>query len=286
MINSHKKIRGASLHNIKFTLKESHQQLNTDYISTILSGDLAAYRINNFLSLEHCKKISENFWNSPNKIARAGYGQDGVEGYLIGASHIEKDTQKYLNEVQQYQSAVALLYKDTLNPLTIFREKLTQAWGNRINIRPAELNGLSAGHSKAVYWNNPGQFILEPHDDLAQLRDHRQSDFEIQNISRVMAVNFYPQVAADSGQLQIWNIEPDDDTRADLNLSFSGFPYSYELLKEFENLTISINTGDMCIINGNLIHAVLKGKQMLNKNRLLITCFMGLKSDNELIWWT
>ncbi len=286
MIDSHKKISGSTLLASQFRLQESNEILDSDYVEAILAGDLAAYRVNNFLPKAECQKITHNFWNSSDKVARVGYGIDGVEGYFIGASHIEKTTQQYLNEVIHFQSALDNLFKNTVNPLDVFRHKIAQAWQDRIELRPAQCEEFCAGNSKAVYWNNPGYFILEPHDDLAQLRDPRQSNFEIQQISRVMAVNFYPQMTAESGQLQIWNIEPDEDARARLNLTYSGFPYPKELLTDFESLIIPIKVGDLCIINGNLIHAVLRGVQMLHKNRLLITCFMGLNANRELIWWT
>ena len=36
----------------------------------------------------------------------------------------------------------------------------------------------------------------------------------------------------------------------------------------------------------HLVHAVVRGNATSPKSRLLLTCFMGLNSSNELIWWT
>jgi hypothetical protein len=102
-----------------------------------------------------------------------------------------------------------------------------------------------------------------------------------------MAVNFYAEVPMNSGHLKLWNIEPDDDARANLGLTYSGFPYPAELLDEFQSIIIPIETGDLCVVNGHLVHAVVRGNStVLSKNRLLITFFMGLINNNELIWWT
>lgn len=281
MIKSDQKITGISMPEGHFEIYESCKTIEADRITKILNGQLAAYQIHEYLSLEECQKITHNFWASPGKTPRFGYGEDGVEGYFIGASHIEKTTLEYLQESQKYASSVEDLYKNTVNPLTLFRNSL------HVQSRAAQLNGLSAGHSKAVYWNNTGHFLLEPHDDLAQLRDPRQQGFEIQQVSRVMAVNFYPSVALNSGQLKIWNIEPDDHAREQLGLMYSGYPYPAELLDDYNSIIISIEAGDLCIINGNLIHAVLRGNpQSSLKSRLLITAFMGFNHCNELIWWT
>jgi len=283
-----KKIVGNVMPKHKFQLQESYKTLNIDFVLDVLNGNLTAYRVLEYLPRNHCQKITANFWNSSNKVHRMGYGDDGVEAYYIGASHIEKDTDRYLDDVQKCELFVNSLYDGAANPLDIFRESLRSVVEiKQIEVRAAQHNNMYAGHSKAVYWNNSGHFILEPHDDLAQLTDPRQKGFEIQEVSRVMAVNFYPSVAINSGQLKIWNIEPSEESRKQLNLTYSGFPYPVDLLSDFESMVIPVETGDLCVINGNLIHAVLRGdRQSSLKNRLLITCFMGFKNQHQLVWWT
>ena len=279
-------ITGISMPNKGFRIHETYKKIDITSVSKVLNGELAAYCIHDFLEIEQCTKIVENFWNCPKKSARYGVGEDGVEGYFIGASHIEKTTEKYLQEAQDYASAIENLYLNTINPLDKFRKSLLTN-SHYTNVRPAQHNGLLAGNSKAVYWNNLGNFLLEPHDDLAQLSDPLQNGFEIQQATRVMAINFYPQVPKNTGQLKIWNIEPYQKARDELNLTYSGFPYPAELLTEFQNLIIPVQTGDLCVINGNLIHAVIRGSNnSLPKDRLLISCFMTYNSNNELIWWT
>ena len=132
-----------------------------------------------------------------------------------------------------------------------------------------------------------GEFLLEPHDDFAQLKAPAQKNFEIQQATRVMAVNFYAKVPVNSGQLKFWNIELDEATRTRLGLTCSGFPYPAELLNQFQSIIIPVETGDLCVVNGHLVHAALRGdSKVLSKNRLLITFFMGFNNDKELIWWT
>lgn len=287
MTKSARKLTGLSLSKERFRLHETNKSIDTASAFAVLKGSLAAYRIQGFLPNEDCKRIVENFWTSEKKAPRLGYGEDGVEGYFLGASHIEKTTHEYLEEAYSFKQAVKNLYHDTINPIAVFRETLVSGNENKINIRPARFNGLPAGDSKAVYWSSLGDFLLQPHDDLAQLRDPRQNGFEIQQAKRVMAVNFYADVPKNAGQLKIWNIEPDDISRAALDLTYSGFPYPPELLNEFESITIPVEAGDLCVINGNLIHAVIRGDQTASsKKRLLVTCFIAANENNELIWWT
>jgi hypothetical protein len=286
MIKTNKRITGSSVAESAFRVHETSQSLDVAKVFDVLRGDLAAYHVIGFVPPDACRRIADNFWASTEKVPRAGDGDDGVEGYLIGASHYGKPTLQYLEEASGFENALKNVYAGTINPGLIFKDALRSRDGKPINVRPARLNGLSAGDSKAVHWTGSGHFLLEPHDDLAQLRGPEQRDFEIQQADRVLAVNIYAEVPSNSGQVQLWNIEPDDETRADLDLTYVGFPYPAELLTEYPSMIIPVETGDLCVFNGNLVHAVLRGNTTSPKKRLLITFFMAFNHDHELIWWT
>jgi hypothetical protein len=279
-----RRITGASLATEAFRVHETAAAIDLASIVDVLRGNLAAYQVHGFVPLPDCQQIVANFWASPGRVPRYGEGEDGVEAYLIGASHYGKPTMTYLHEALACKDHVEGLYAGVVNPVTAFREMVAVEAG--MQVRAASLNGLPAGDSKAVYWNNTGTFLLEPHDDLAQVKDPIQADFEIQQVNRVMAVNIYAAVPEGSGQLRVWNVEPDDETLHELGLSGVGFPYPPELLEDFPSITIAVETGDLCIINGNMVHAVVRGQTATPRNRLLLTCFMGLNFRNELIWWT
>ncbi len=285
-MNIAKRITGTSFPENIFRLHETEKFLDVSKVFEILSGKLAAYRIRGFVDRDVCAQIAENFWASAKKVPRVGVGDDGVEGYFIGASHYGKPTQQYLEEARGFENAVQSVYTGTANPGLLFKQALASGNGHPIEVRPARSNGLSAGDSKAIYWTGSGTFLLEPHEDLAQLRGPEQNDFEIQEITRVLAVNIYAEVSANTGQVQIWNVEPDDEARAELGLTHVGFPYPPELLTDFSNFIVPVETGDLCLFNGNLVHGVLRGEMTASKRRLLITFFMGQKNDREIIWWT
>ncbi|AOM39975.1 hypothetical protein A9255_04945 [Xenorhabdus hominickii] len=281
-------LTGIKLTASEFVIHETEGHIAIDTVDALLNGHLAACRIRNFLSWEQRKKIIDNFWRSSARKPRYGEGIDGVEGYFLGASHIEKTTFEYLKEAEYFHSAIDELFQGAINPLERFVDQLNESRSeNLLHIRPATYQGIPAGNAKAVYWNNSGEFLLLPHDDLAQLSDPLQSGFEIQCVQRVMAVNFYAEVPQGGGQLKVWNIDPDVASRSAFGLTHSGFPYPAELLEEHESMVIDITPGDLILLNGNLVHAVLTGNaNQLQEKRLLITCFMGIHKDGDLIWWT
>ncbi len=287
MIQTTRRMTGTSLCEESFGLHETDRSLDAARIFEVLMGNLAAYRIRGFVPENACRRISKNFWSSSEKVARAGDGEEGVEGYFIGASHYGKSTREYVEAVRQCKGAVESLYDGTIDPGGEFRAALRSHAGELVELRAARSDGYVAGDMKAVHWTGSGKFLLEPHDDLAQLSSPEQSDFEIQRADRVMAVNIYVQVPENSGQVQLWNIAPDDETRADLGLTHVGFPYPAPLLSDIPSMVIPVEKGDLLVFNGNLVHGVLRGNSTSSNRRLVLTFFMALiREQTELIWWT
>jgi hypothetical protein len=271
-------ITGRLLTDGKFRVHETVGIIDAEAAMAVVNGELAAYHIRRFMSAKTCDCIVRNFWSSPARVPRP----DGVDGFFIGAYHYAKTTKAYLEQAATSRPGVESLYTGTINPAEELRTCVGKgAVARHIRMRPAGAYGMSAGEMRALCWTNAGAFLLEPHDDLAQLRAPMQRDFEIQKVRTVVAANLYPEVPPGEGQLKIWNIQPDEKARERLRLDYTGFPYPPELLEGYESLTINVETGDACLANGGQIHAVLQG----TSRRLLLTFFMGL-IGNELVWWT
>lgn len=278
------RITGEALPPEQFRVHQSQETVDVERVLDVLQGRLAAYLVRGFIPAADCTTITRNFWASTQRVPRYGEGAEGVEAYILGPSHIDMSVSDYLAAADSSRAAVQSLYTDASDPIARLREAVAQRLGVA---RTAAHDGRQAGDSKAVCWNNnTGEFLLLPHDDLAQLSDPLQKGFEIQQVRRVMAVNAYPDVPGDGGQLKLWNIAPDDQTRARLSLTHSGYPYPPALLESHPSVTITVATGDLCVINGNLVHAVLgDGGTSSERSRLLLTCFTGM-AGNEFLWWT
>ncbi len=87
------------------------------------------------------------------------------------------------------------------------------------------------------------------------------------------------------GHLYIWNIQPDDQARAALNIEETGYSYPLHLVEDFNKIVMPIRAGDLYCFNGRNIHAV-KSKFTSKHYRTTITFFMGYIDDNTIIYWT
>ncbi|MGH3670448.1 MAG: hypothetical protein ACRDSH_07410 [Pseudonocardiaceae bacterium] len=279
-------VTGASLSPSQFVVAANDGEIDLERAFEVLQGRLAVHIVHNYIDATDCARIAGNFWLSTGRRPRYGDGADGVEGYLLGASHIEKSVTRYLDEVQECQLAVNLLYSGVMDPLQRLRSLVATHPMVRC-ARPARHEGRNAADSKAVCWNGSGSYLLEPHDDVSQLSDPLQADFEIHGRERVTAVNLYPAIARGSGPIKLWNVMPDRLSVARLGLQYSGFPYPPESLEGYPSLVLDLRRGDLCLLNGNLVHAVMRGEAGTPpSSRLLITCFMSFSDQGELLWWT
>jgi len=87
-------------------------------------------------------------------------------------------------------------------------------------------------------------------------------------------------------ELHYWNIQPDNDTKARLGVSESGYPYPPEELDGIEKIIVPVEAGDLYFFNGKNVHAVSSPCEV-ESHRITLSCLMGFKSDNKtLLYWT
>lgn len=281
-------VTGRSLPKDRFTVREVDGRIDGEVIASLLAGDIAAGVFRNAVPQTVCQQLVSNFWKNSGRRERP----DGVPGHFIGAYHFGKETAAYFRDVSSTRPYLDELYRGVADPAEAVREEARRALARRGgSFRAAKHGGLSAGGSRALCWTASGKYLLDPHDDMAQLGQPQQGSFEIQKVRQhtVVAVNIYPHVHPLSGRyVQIWNIQPDDDCRRLLGLEHSGYPYPAEPLEAIESMLIEVNTGDICLFNGAQIHAVLGESDdvPLRDRRLLITFFMGFIDEATAVWWT
>lgn len=280
-------IQGWSYGENEFSLQE-HGILNLGHaINRLLTGSIPIVLARNALDLSSCRALTEVFDRSPGRQERT----DGVAGSVLGAYHYSQSFAEYIARIRSTSSHITNLLISGGNPvgrvLDIAREALAQL---HVTMRPARWLDQDAAYCRAVSWSAPGEYLLLPHDDLGQLVDPQQSDFEVQQVASntIVAVNIYVNVPAGGGELKLWNVIPDSDTREEFAASGTGYPYPPEALSAFTSLRVPLQSGDMVLMNGGLVHAVIGYKDRANwpdGDRLVINFFMGYIDERTVIHW-
>jgi hypothetical protein len=94
------------------------------------------------------------------------------------------------------------------------------------------------------------------HDDLRGIARVGRSGFEVGTVRQIVAVNGYPEIPGGVSILRVWNYAP--QRIAQLLGTGDARPedYAADVLDRFENIDVLIETGDLLLLNGNLVHSV------------------------------
>lgn len=276
------KISGIIQNESYFTFHEGNS-VDLDKIHDVLTGQLLGTVFHNALPAAESKTIANNFWNS--EISRKQ--NDGVPAISVGAYHYKKDLVEYFKQVELAKPHVTNLFHGTINIVEPFIEKLTTYFEKKnVCFRAASHDNREASKFVIRSCNAFSDFVISPHDDIAQCTMKSQRGFEIEKIPNyeMIAVNMCLE-NHNGGQLHIWNMQPDNETRSSLNIEETGYPYPPNLVNEFNEIIMPIRTGDLYCFNGRNIHAV-KSKIKSDKYRTTITFFMGYIDSKTIIYWT
>lgn len=274
------RITGTSLPDDAFRM-ETVKSLCGETFQQIAMGRLIGVIIPDFLSRKQCLKISDNFARNPGRRQRS----DGVAGETIGVDLYKAMPSSYLEETLVQRRAVSELFLDTVNVPLKLRETLQRIMPQGSVVRPASAFGIEFNHVRAARWTDNGTHALKFHDDQAQLTDPGQAALETSRVQWPVAFNVYPSVSEIGGGLEVYDIAPDDASRAALGLSYSGYPYPQELLEgRFAKLTIMPRAGDLVILSGRFVHGVqgIGGQSP----RILLNHFGGYIDPTTFVTWS
>lgn len=245
----------------------------------ILEGEVDVVYQQAVVPRSRCDEIAARFDASPEKRLRG----DGVPGAVLGESHYGSDPATYMQASRRSAAAVSALFAGLENPILRLYRELEIESGR--HVRPAMFNGdyglpcragAWAAHPHALGW------AVRPHDDVAQVRADINNEWEIRDVPRLVALNFYPRVLRGTGQLVVWDLCPDDAIREAFGVRQTGYPYPDDLASSRPFVELPVQAGDFAIIFGGQIHGV----RASSHDRLVINAFIGLLPNGDLGYWT
>ncbi|MFZ5891923.1 MAG: hypothetical protein ACOY0T_12785 [Myxococcota bacterium] len=282
-------LEGSSLRSEEFFARNVVAPFSPQAVLDVLLGKSPICHLKGFFDRNTCSTIRRNFWENPGLRERG----DQVAGYVVGAYHYGLSTLDYLHECQATRKHVESLFTGARDPVARLEALLVRAAAptGRV-VRRARHQGMEAARCAATSWSAPGEFLLAPHDDVAQVGAKEQRGFEIQQVARhtVVGVNLYCSMPPVGGELELWNISPNRACRARLGIEERGHPYDVEQLRSFQSMLLAVAPGDCVLLNGGFVHGVRgtgNGVPIaLDERRLILTLFVGIKDDETILWWT
>jgi hypothetical protein len=259
--------------------------LDMEPVVDILRGRRLGVVFRGVVDRTAAQELVRRFWASPLRVRRCGEVCES-QGYNLGAYHYHKPTMQYLRESAEIAASIEALLDIPGEPSALFRHRLSERLASdRVTFRPAAKDGLSACPIVMRHWNARGDFALQPHEDASQCREPKQADFEVQQVPRytVAAVNICLENIGDSGNLVMWNIVPDDESKSRLGLYYAGSPYPAEVLDGIESVRLHVRAGDIYVFNGEHVHAVEASPP--EANRTTMAWNMGFSADHTVVSW-
>jgi hypothetical protein len=278
-------ISGLSFSHDEFVVYKTNEVMDPQIFLRIASNLEVGMIVKGYLDHDCCLKIMENFSKSSAVTDRT----DNVPAHKIGADQYGKTTDEYLQEVESTGIEVDRLFRNTQHVGERLREDIRRRCLRKgMVLRRAIYEGRKAGDMRGVKWRGHGTYVLDHHEDASQITDPKQGGFEIQDVITPVALNGYPYISSSGGQLRVYNVQPDEVSRKQLGLMHSGYPYPESLLDKFEYIDIGLESGDLLVLNGRFVHAVLGGSGDDAKERLLLNAFVGIlrKDPATMVWWT
>ncbi|MEV0617679.1 hypothetical protein AB0I81_30465 [Nonomuraea sp. NPDC050404] len=229
------------------------------------------------------EKLISNFLASPGRRAR---GADAPGEYL-GAYHYNRTIEDYLDLTDAVGADLEAALDVPDEPLRALYRQLGRALALRgIDFRPARHAGREACAGIFRSWLGRRDFALDPHEDRGQCEDPRQAGFEIQRVTghHIVGLNVCLANGRD-GRLTVWNVRPDDPTRARLGVTHTGSPYPADALTGIERLRLDVRAGDIYLFNAAHVHAV-EAVRDGDARRVTLSGILGFADDKTVIAWT
>jgi len=265
------------------TIKERVGSISTTDIISILKGEITGLHIKKAFSNEVAEEITHNFSRNPGLRER----KDGVPGQYVGASHYRKAAVNYFADSEDARPFIDTLFGDIVDPVRGIFDALKRDLQHRgIELRLAQSEHGQANICRAISWCGSGPYALAPHDDVAQVLC-AGSDFELSAVAEntVVALNFYPSMATEGGDLRIWSHKPTAVDRKAQGIETTGYPYSTTYLETVPYRDFELRAGDIALIDGGFIHGVTS-KLGGEKSRLVLNSFFGFARPDLVLWWT
>lgn len=246
------------------------EYLNTNLLSSLWNGEIAALRVQNLVSIAACQHLTKRLLAS-----QAIVDHSDVEGLrVIGLSHFQavRNTelaQRYLDDAGTNAGTLRALASPYASPFDSAIAFLTQSWPSGCQFMVLPTEGQLAPFTVRIYGAGVG---IEPHQDI--LSAESPNDPAARSLTKQFGVNIYLSMGTAGGDLELFDTDYSATNYKDL--SEGPRVISRDSLPD-PSVTVAPMVGNLVIFSSHRIHAVTASKG--NYARITISFFIGLQNE-------
>jgi len=235
--------------------------LTAGSFDALLRGDLLALCVHDYFDVD------------ADAVARATRLLAPIEGHdrqpvSYGAALTELldgPRERYFGRAATQNSALAEIFGPDASPFVQLQRDLERCWPSGVTAAYIDGGVMSSG---TVRYYRPGD-LMNPHIDR---KGHLAGD--VCSACR-LSVNIYLAVPADGGELELWDLRPNEEQAEHWHLA------DYSLDRNqigLPDLVLRPAPGDLIMFNPEQIHAVAAVR---TGSRLTASCFLGIRASNQ-----
>lgn len=254
--------------------------LEAKAIKALLKGELLALRVYPFIDSALCATWKEKI-EASGGFTRYSVAPD-VEVQRSGYSFFEtrdsdEKTALYYQAAEQTQALMDSIFGDTPDPLRVLHSKVRKAWPAGAQAENIEGQDMVPGAIR-IYEAN-AVHGLPPHQDLL-VQDAPES-VKAQAMIGQLAANVYLDVAAEGGELELWNYEPTQEQVKEIWISEIGALDKSRI--PVEKVVLKPRPLELILFRSTCIHSVRPSKGGI---RSTASAFFGYYGDDmPLTYW-
>lgn len=254
--------------------------LNAKSVRALLKGDLLAIRVYPFVEPHLCmawkKKIKESggftrYSVAPNvEVQRSGYS-------FFETRNSDEKTKRYYEAAAGTQALMDSIFNPIPDPLKLLHNKMHQMWPAGAQAENIEGEDMVPGAIRI--YEADAVHGLPPHQDLL-VQDAPESA-RAQAMLGQLASNVYLDVAAEGGELEIWDYEPTQEQVQDIWISEIGALDKSRI--PAKQVVLKPRPLELILFRSTCIHAVRPSKGGI---RSTASAFFGYYGDDKpLTYW-
>lgn len=248
-------------------------ELRTADLQDLLDGRILALRIPGYVNRRLCEHLCKRLLRHPGfarYLVAPEFGLQRIGMTLFETQNQPELLETYYREARSTMLSIRRICSPMLTPMDRFRLELEELWPAGAHIERMHGRKMLVGIARMF----EDAHALEPHQDVIR-RDLPDSPDAHQILTQITA-NVYLRLPKAGGEVELWEVQPDDVQAQDL---YTGTHDFYDRAKlPPPTAVIAATQGELLLWLTDRVHAV---RACTGGPRVSASCFVGFRGHGE-----